>query len=103
MYFNKLVKNDKLLVANLYHVNSSCISFTNLASRKTDTLITASSNPWDIMPGMLICKECGIKTYSLNFNGKLKLFTKNDIIKKLLLSKKSHPHKQSCLWGFSLI
>lgn len=86
VYFNKLFKDDKLLVANIYHVNSSCISFTNLASSKTDALITASGNPWDIMPGMLLCKECGIKTYSLNFDGKLKLFTKNDAIKNILLS-----------------
>ena len=85
VYFNKLVKKDKLMVSNIYHVNSSCISYTNLASRRTDALITASTKPWDILPGMLICKEAGIKMYSLDFDNKLHLLTNNEAIKNLLL------------------
>lgn len=85
-YFNKLVKKDRLMVANLYHVNSSCIAYTNLASGKTDGLITSSHKPWDIMPGMLICKEAGISSYPLDFDNKLTLLTKSQALKDLLLS-----------------
>lgn len=86
IYFNKLVKKDRLMVANLYHVNSSCIAYTNLASEKTDGLITSSHKPWDIMPGMLICKEAGISSYPLDFDNKLTLLTKSQALKDLLLS-----------------
>lgn len=86
VYFNKLVKKDRLMVANLYHVNSSCIAYTNLASGKTDGLITSSHKPWDIMPGMLICKEAGISSYPLDFDNKLTLLTKSQALKDLLLS-----------------
>lgn len=74
------------MVANLYHVNSSCIAYTNLASEKTDGLITSSHKPWDIMPGMLICKEAGISSYPLDFDNKLTLLTKSQALKDLLLS-----------------
>lgn len=86
VYFNKLVKKDRLMVANLYHVNSSCIAYTNLASGKTDGLITSSHKPWDVMPGMLICKESGITSYHLDFDNKLTLLTKSQALKDLLLS-----------------
>lgn len=86
VYFNKLVKKDRLMVANLYHVNSSCIAYTNLASGKTDGLITSSHKPWDIMPGMLICKEAGISSYPLDFDNKLTLLTKSQALKDLLLN-----------------
>jgi len=84
IYFDKLVKKDKVEVANLLHMNSSCVSFTDLASGKVDALITSSTKPWDIMPGMHICKEVGIKAYPLTFNNKLTLLTNNEEIKNLL-------------------
>jgi len=85
VYFNKLVSADKTKVANILHINSSCISFTDLASGKVDALITSSQKPWDIMPGMHLCKEMGIKSYSLTFDNKLTLLTNNEEIKNLLL------------------
>lgn len=84
-YFEKLVKKDKILVANILHVNTCCISFTNLASRKTDALIISSQKPWDVMPGMFLLKEAGIECYSLDFKNKVKLFTANEELKKLIL------------------
>lgn len=85
IYLNRLIEKDKIKVANLLHVNSSCASFTNLASGKVDALITSSHKPWDIMPGMHICEEVGIKEYSLTFDNELTLLTNNKEIKKLLL------------------
>ena len=68
------------------HINSCCISFTNLISNKTDALIIASNKPWDVMPGQFILQEIGIKSYALDFNKKLRLFTNNQEIKDLLLT-----------------
>ena len=85
IYFDKLVTKDKVKVANLLHVNSSCVSFTNLASGKVDGLITSSHKPWDVMPGMHICKEIGIKAYQLTFDNNLTLLTNNEEIKRLIL------------------
>ncbi len=86
VYFNKLVEEDRLKVANIMHINACCISFTNLISNKTDALIIASNKPWDVMPGQFILKEIGINSYPLDFEKKLKLFTKNEALKDLLLS-----------------
>lgn len=84
VYFNKLVKTNKVEVANILHINSSCISFTDLVSGKVDALITSSNKPWDIMPGMHICKEIGIKAYPLTFDNNLTLLTNNEEVKKLI-------------------
>ena len=86
VFFNKLLEKDRLKVANIMHINSCCISFSNLISNKTDALIIASNKPWDVMPGQFILKEIGIKSYVLDFKEKLKLFTNNEEIKDLLLS-----------------
>ena len=83
--FHKLVKDDKILVSNLLHINSCCVSFTNLLSKKTDALIIASNKLWDIMPGMFLLKEAGIKLYYLDFDKKLSLYTNNEYIKELLI------------------
>lgn len=83
--FYKLVKQDKLLVSNIMHINSSCISFTNLASKKTDALITSSKKLWDIMPGICLLREAGIKHDYLDFDKKLSLYTNNEQIRSLLL------------------
>lgn len=73
------------MVANILHINSCCISFTNLASRKTDALIISSQKPWDVMPGIFLLKELKIPSYSLDFNNKLKLFTSNEKLKNLIM------------------
>ena len=85
IYFDKLVTKDKVKVANLLHINSSCTSFTDIASGKIDALITSSHKPWDVMPGMHICKEVGIKSYGLTFNNNLTLLTNNEDLKDLIL------------------
>lgn len=86
IYFNKLVKKDRLMISNILHINSCCISFTNLVSKKTDGLIIASKKPWDVMPGIFLLKEAGISSYSLDFYNKVKLFTANESLKELILN-----------------
>ena len=84
-FFYKLIEKNRLKVANVMHINSCCISFTNLISNKTDALIISSDKPWDVMPGQFMLKEIGINSYPLDFNKKLRLFTNNEEIKNLLL------------------
>ena len=78
-------EDKKLLVSNIMHINSSCIAYTNLVSTNTDALITSTKKLWDIMPGEFIAKEAGIQMYKMDFENKLKLFTKNPKVKDLLL------------------
>ena len=86
VYLEKLIQKDKSVVANILYINTCSISFTNLVSGKTDALIISSQKPWDIMPGMFLLKEAGIKSYSLDFKNKLKLFTSNEELKNLILN-----------------
>lgn len=83
--FHKLVKDDKILVGNLFHVNSCCISFTNLVSGKTDALVISSHKPWDVLPGSFLLKEAGIKREYLDFDKAVSLYTNNDEIKDILM------------------
>lgn len=85
VYLKKLIEDKKLLVSNIMHINSSCIAYTNLVSTNTDALITSTKKLWDIMPGEFIAKEAGIQMYKMDFENKLKLFTKNPKVKDLLL------------------
>lgn len=70
-------------VANVMHINSCCIAFTNLVSDRTDALILSTQKPWDILPGIFMLKEYGIDKINI---GNLSLFSKceelTDIIKK---------------------
>ena len=79
------MKDGKLLVGNILHVNSCCTSYTNLINGNTDALIISSKKKWDIMPGLFLCKEAGIKVYPLDFENKLTLITKNEQIKDILM------------------
>lgn len=88
MCFENLMNNNKLAVSNILHINSSCVSYTNLASGKTDALITATTNPWDVMPGQFLCKECGISMIYLDNEKKVKLITANEELKELILPTK---------------
>ena len=86
IFFYKLLDKDKLNVANIMHINSCCISFTNLISNKTDALIIETIKPWDVLPGKFMLHEIGIESYALDFDKKLTLYTNNEKIKDLLLS-----------------
>lgn len=84
-YLQNLLNDDQLSVANILHINASCISYTNLVSGKTDALITSTKTLWDIMPGEFLCKECGIPLIYLDFNETVKLLTTNEELKNLIL------------------
>lgn len=72
-----LIRDGHLAVSNIMHINSSCIAYTNLVSEKTDALITSTVKPWDVMPGELLCKECGIPIKYMDENKRVKMFTLN--------------------------
>lgn len=84
----RLLKDNRLVVANILQINSCCISYTNLASGKTDALIIATQKPWDIMPGEFLCKECGIKGAYIDFEQKVRVVTKNSELKNIILPEK---------------
>ena len=84
--FNKLMKNNKLLISNILHINSCCISYTNLAMGRTDALIVSTHKPWDVMPGEFLCKELGIPIVYLDGDKKVKLLTINDDVKNIIMS-----------------
>lgn len=88
MCFDNLMENNKLSVANILHINVSCVSYTNIISGKTDALIISSKNLWDIMPGEFLCKELGFKIIYLDSDKEVKLITKNKEVRKLILPKK---------------
>lgn len=85
-YLSKLMENGKLVISNVLHINSCCISYSNLISGKTDGLIIATNKPWDIMPGEFMCKECGLNVEYLDFDQKVKLITSNSELKDKILS-----------------
>ena len=58
-------EDKKLAISNILHINSCCISYTNLAMGRTDALIVSTNKPWDVMPGEFLCKELGLPINSL--------------------------------------
>ncbi len=88
MCLNKLIKNNKLIVANILQLNSSCISYSNLIMGRTDALILATTNPWDVMPGEFMCKELGMKITYLDLEKKARLITSNEAIREVILGNK---------------
>ncbi len=84
--FKKLHENNERKVADFRYINSSCLAFTNLAKGVTSGLILSTKKYWDIMPGILICKEAGINMYNMDFENRLTLLTGNEEIKNVVLS-----------------
>lgn len=82
--FDKIMNMDER-VANFMHINSCCIAFTNLASGRSDTLILSTKKLWDVLPGILICKELGIEKIPLTSNGSLELYSNSKELNDKLL------------------
>lgn len=77
----KITLSDKR-VANVMHINSCCIAFTNLISGRTDALILSTKKYWDIMPGTFLLKEYGLNSIKI---GNLSLFSKsNELTNEIL-------------------
>lgn len=69
-------------VANIMHINSCCIAFTNLISGRTDALILSTKKPWDILPGEFMLKEYGIEKINI---GNLSLYSKSNILRNKII------------------
>ena len=89
MYLENLMDGGHLQVSNILHINSSCLAYANLVSGYTDALISSVDRPWDNMPGEFMCRELGIPLMYLDFDETLRLVTKNEEIKDMLLKNKS--------------
>lgn len=63
--FNKLL-NNKVRPANYMHINSCCFAFANLLTGRSNTLVLSTVKPWDILPGVFMTQEAGIKSFSRN-------------------------------------
>ena len=50
------MNDNSLNVSGIIHINSCCVSYTNLCTGKTDGLIISTNKPWDILPGEMLCK-----------------------------------------------
>lgn len=86
IYLEKLMPNGRLEISNILLINSCCVAYTNLVSGKTDALISSVNRPWDIMPGELLCEECGIPIIYLDFDNQLRLVTNNEELKDIIFT-----------------
>lgn len=82
----KLIHNNNFIIGNILHINSCCVSYSNLVSEQTDALVISTKKKWDIMPGIFLCQEAGMKFYNMDFENKLTLITNNEELKDILLS-----------------
>ena len=86
--FRKLHDGGERVVSDFRYVNASCVALTNVAKGITSGLILSTKKPWDIMPGLLICQEAGIKPYYMDFEQSLTLLTSNEQLKDVILTPK---------------
>ena len=85
MIYNKLHIGQERLIADFKYTNSSCVAFTNVSKSIVSGLVLSTKKYWDIMPGLLICKEAGIKIYPMDFENKLSFLTSNEELKNIML------------------
>lgn len=78
--FDKLLNND-VRPANFMHLNCCAIAFANLLSGRTNTLVVSTVKVWDVLPGMFMAEELGIKKY--NYEG-IKIYSVTKDIDKFL-------------------
>ncbi len=60
------VKNQDVLEKNTLRVRSlgaGCIGFYSVACSQMGSYLLACSNPWDLLPGEIICREAGATIY----------------------------------------
>lgn len=62
--FEKLLNNE-IRPANYMHINSCCFAFANLLTGRTNTLILSTVKQWDILPGIFMTQEAGLKSYTI--------------------------------------
>lgn len=78
----ELLLNSENKIANFMHINTCSVAFANLISRRTDCLILSSKKVWDVLPGIMMCKEAGLT--AMNY-GNLNIYTNNlDIVSSII-------------------
>jgi len=59
-----MLLNNNVRPANFMHLNSCSFAFANLLSGRSDTLIVSTKKPWDVLPGIFMAEEAGVKSYT---------------------------------------
>lgn len=87
MCFEKIMNNEGLKVADVLFINCASLAYTNLVMKRTDALIISTTDPWDVMPGEFMTKECDYKVIYLDADKSVRLVTKSQEIIDMLLPK----------------
>ncbi len=87
MCFDKLMNNEGLKVADVLFINCASLAYANLVMKRTDALIISTTDPWDVMPGEFMTKECDYKVIYLDADKSVRLVTKSQEIIDMLLPK----------------
>ena len=86
-------ENMPTIEANTLRVRSfgaGCFGFYSVACSQVGTYIIACHNPWDLIPGMVICKEAGATVYQRYVDDEtISMITTNEKLAKKLGYKKS--------------
>lgn len=74
-FSHKSVKNAKLQfhamkklhpqIAKIRMFGASCVDFAFAAAGYTDGAVMMAKKPWDLLPGVLLCREAGLKVSNL--------------------------------------
>ena len=59
--------NNTVRPANFMHLNCCAFAFCNLLSGRSNALIVSTKKVWDVLPGIFMVEELGVKTY--NYEG----------------------------------
>ncbi len=65
-------------VAKIRMFGAACMDFAFVASGKTDACVVITTNLWDILPGILLCKEAGCTITDLD--GQLHAFGSSGVV-----------------------
>ena len=80
-YIFEKILNNNVRPANFMHINTCAFAFSNLLSGRTDTLILSTIKPWDVLPGIFLAEELGIKSYTYE---ELKIYSNTKDFDKFL-------------------
>ena len=86
-------ENEKSIEKYTLRIRSfgvGCFGFYSVACSQVGTYILACSNPWDLLPGIIICKEAGATVYQQMIDGEKVTFvtTNNTFASRLGFKKK---------------
>lgn len=63
---HRLVERAYRTVSRMRMFGAASVDFTLLAAGKTEGVVLYTRNKWDIAPGLLLCREAGAVTYSVD-------------------------------------